>query len=142
MKFPITRESLQVFDPVMEKKEKDAIVIQNHINSLVKSICQQIEERMSYGIPKLNENEMYRQQTIHNGNMREAHKKIMNDKRFIWEGLAQIQMTQQPMFTHGVPLNVDKSILIERLIEKLKENFIGCDIIIDPLKTYLIIDWS
>ena len=32
--------------------------------------------------------------------------------------------------------------LLSRFIEKLKENFIGCDIIIDPLKTYLIIDWS
>ena len=27
-------------------------------------------------------------------------------------------------------------------INKLKEVFIGCDIITDPLKTYLIIDWS
>ena len=42
------------------------------------------------------------------------------------------------MFLQGVRLNVEKSILIEGLIEKLKETFIGCDIIIDPLKTYLI----
>jgi hypothetical protein len=28
------------------------------------------------------------------------------------------------------------------LIDKVKEVFIGCNIIIDPLKTYLIIDWS
>jgi hypothetical protein len=31
---------------------------------------------------------------------------------------------------------------IPQFIEKLKENFIGCDFIIDPLKTYIIIDWS
>ena len=31
---------------------------------------------------------------------------------------------------------------IDKLTDKLKENFIGCDIIIDPLKTYIIIDWS
>jgi adenosyl cobinamide kinase/adenosyl cobinamide phosphate guanylyltransferase len=30
----------------------------------------------------------------------------------------------------------------EYLIQKLKETFIGCDIIVDPLKTYVIIDWS
>jgi len=31
---------------------------------------------------------------------------------------------------------------IPQIIEKLKENFIGCDYIIDPLNTYIIIDWS
>ena len=31
---------------------------------------------------------------------------------------------------------------IPQFIEKLKENFIGCNFIIDPLKTYIIIDWS
>ena len=31
---------------------------------------------------------------------------------------------------------------IPMLIEKLKQLFIGCDIVIDPLKTYLVIDWS
>ena len=31
---------------------------------------------------------------------------------------------------------------LPQFIEKLKAVFIGCDIIIDPLKTYLIIDWS
>jgi len=32
--------------------------------------------------------------------------------------------------------------LLPEFIEKLKELFIGCDIIIDPLKTYIIINWS
>ncbi len=141
MKFPITRERLQAFDPVQEKKEKDDIVIQNHLNSLVHSICSDVEEIMSYGIPKLNDNLMYRQQTIQNGNIREAHQKMMTDKRFIWNRLSQIQMSQFPTH-HGFPLNVDKSILIEGLLEKLQETFIGCSIVIDPLKTYLIIDWS
>jgi len=27
-------------------------------------------------------------------------------------------------------------------IEKLKAIFIGCDVIVDPLQTYIIIDWS
>ena len=38
MKFPITRESLRAINPVQEKKEKDDIVIQNHIISLVKDV--------------------------------------------------------------------------------------------------------
>ena len=31
---------------------------------------------------------------------------------------------------------------LPQFIDKLKEIFIGCDIIIDPLKSYVIIDWS
>ena len=96
---------------------------------------------MSYGITTLNGNVMYRQQTIQNGNIREAHQKMITDKRFIWNGLSQIQMSQF-LTQHGFPLNVDKSILIEGLIRILKDTFIGCSIVIDPLKTYLIIDWS
>jgi len=32
--------------------------------------------------------------------------------------------------------------LVPRFIEKIKENCINCDIIVDPLVTYVIIDWS
>jgi hypothetical protein len=38
--------------------------------------------------------------------------------------------------------NSPKKDYIPIFIDKVKEVFIGCDIIIDPLKTYLIIDWS
>ena len=31
---------------------------------------------------------------------------------------------------------------LDMFIGKLEELFIGCDFIIDPLKTYIIIDWS
>jgi hypothetical protein len=141
MKFPITRERLQAFDPDVEKKEKDDIVIQNHLNSLVQSICLDVEERMSYGIPKLNE--MHQQMVMRHRDekIRDAHQKMMTDKRYIWNGLSQIQMTQFPGLM-GVHLNIDKSILIEGLLRILKDTFIGCSIVVDPLKTYLIIDWS
>ena len=39
MKFPITRESLQAFDYVQNKAEKDEIAMQNHITLLVQDIC-------------------------------------------------------------------------------------------------------
>ena len=38
--------------------------------------------------------------------------------------------------------DMEKAPYLPRFVEKLKETFVGCDIIIDPLKTYLIIDWS
>jgi hypothetical protein len=28
------------------------------------------------------------------------------------------------------------------LLEKIRKIFIGCDVIVDPLQTYIIIDWS
>ena len=46
------------------------------------------------------------------------------EKKFVWRNLRSI------------------SAYLPRFIEKLKEVFIGCDIIVDPLKTYLIIYWS
>ena len=50
-------------------------------------------------------------------------------KKFVWKNLQHYDIR-----------NLDK--YIPQLINKLKEIFIGCDIITDPLKTYLIIDWS
>jgi hypothetical protein len=50
------------------------------------------------------------------------------EKKFVWRGL------------NNITINSAKYVPI--FIDKVKEVFIGCDIIIDPLKTYLIIDWS
>jgi len=58
------------------------------------------------------------------------------EKKFVWRGLRNITMMNHPDY------NSSKKDYIPIFIERLKELFIGCDIIIDPLKTYLIIDWS
>ncbi len=55
------------------------------------------------------------------------------EKKFVWRQLHNIRMISG----HNKPDEY-----LHQFIEKLKETFIGCDIIIDPLKTYLIIDWS
>ena len=60
----------------------------------------------------------------------------MKEKKFVWRGLRNITMMNHP------DNNSSKKDYVPIFIEKLKELFIGCDIIIDPLKTYLIIDWS
>ena len=39
------------------------------------------------------------------------------------------------------PLQMSKT-LLPKIIEKLREYFIDCKIIIDPLESYVIIDWS
>lgn len=59
-----------------------------------------------------------------------------NRKIFIWSGLHIITMMNHP--DH----NSSKKDYISIFIDKLNEVFIGCDIIINQLKTHLIIDWS
>ena len=58
------------------------------------------------------------------------------EKKFVWRQINSIRQFNIPGF------NSKMDEYLPRFIEKLKETFIGCDIIIDPLKTYLIIDWS
>ena len=59
-----------------------------------------------------------------------------NEKKFVWRQIHNIRHLN----VQGYMLKQDE--YLPRFVEKLKETFIGCDIIIDPLKTYLIIDWS
>jgi hypothetical protein len=130
MKFPITRETLQALDPQKEKDEKYELLIQTHINSLVSDICRDIEFLVLY------EAEPF-QNLKYNDSSKRKHEELMRDKRYIWE-LTYIRKN----LIISNRTNINESILIPRLVEKLKEAFIGCDIIVDPLKTYLIIDWS
>lgn len=58
------------------------------------------------------------------------------EKKFVWRQLHNIRQFHIPGFNS----TMDEHLPL--FIEKLKAVFIGCDIIIDPLKTYLIIDWS
>ena len=57
-------------------------------------------------------------------------------KMFVWrlEGLQQL-------YVRGI-ITMNFNEHIPMLLEKLYEIFIGCDIVVDPLKTYLVIDWS
>jgi len=57
-------------------------------------------------------------------------------KRFVWylHGLQQLHV-------RGI-ITMNFQEHIPMLLEKLYEIFIGCDIVVDPLKTYLVIDWS
>ena len=62
----------------------------------------------------------------------------IREKKFIWRNIGPIK-EMSPGSSIG---DMEKAPYLPRFVEKLKETFVGCDIIIDPLKTYLIIDWS
>jgi hypothetical protein len=62
---------------------------------------------------------------------------LSREKKFIWNELHR----NNRFGKHENPqINIDY--YLPRLIKKLQETFLGCDIICDPLKTYLIIDWT
>ena len=108
MKFPITREYLQAFDPVKEREDK---IITDCLNRL----CQKFEQNMSMNYP---------QQCMRSTKPLE--------KRFVYEDIGSLQRTVEPFSGERLP----------RFIRRLRETFIGCDITMDPLKTYILIDWS
>lgn len=65
------------------------------------------------------------------------------EKKFIWRGLPLLYRRIGDIIRCQNGSSVD--IVDEysfKIIEKLTELFVGCDIMIDPLKTYIIIDWS
>jgi len=52
------------------------------------------------------------------------------NKRFIWRNIDSERIT-------GITQQ-----LLPHLITKLQETFLDCQILVDPLKTYIVIDWS
>jgi hypothetical protein len=130
MKFPITRQTLQSFDPVEEEKIRDNIYIQNCADSIVEGICSSIQFTMEWRWPK---NSSFISLSLYDTYQAEHHK-MMSEKRYIWK----VKNSTVAEYTR----KVNEDLLFELVIEKLKETFIGCNIIIDPLKTSVIIDWS
>jgi len=112
MKFPITREELQSFDNVQERERIKDEEIQKMLDLMLDGFCKEFVKSMPSN---------------------------STGKQFVWRKLHQ---------TRGFTIciqGVHSQIMGDYLpvfIEKLNATFIGCNIIIDPLKTYLIIDWS
>jgi hypothetical protein len=113
MKFPITREELQSFDHIKARADLQEEAIQKRFALILEQLCNEFKASMPSN---------------------------STEKRFVWRQFRNI--TEFQLVRH---YNLNSSISEDRLsqfIEKLKAIFIGCDIIIDPLQTYLIIDWS
>ena len=118
MKFPITRESLQAFDYAKEQEELKEEAIQKNFNQILDIICNEFKRNMQSN---------------------------SKEKKYVWRNLHLARNLHTNIHLGcGVTTNISKNIdeYLPQFIEKLKETFIGCDIIVDPLKTYLIIDWS
>ena len=121
MKFPITRESLQAFDYAKEQEEMRNEEIQKLFVHVLEQFCREFKQ----GMPQNSK-----------------------ERKFVWRNIHMIRNIHVPnplfnptgMAGQGRYSKTDD--YLPQFVDKLKEIFIGCDIIIDPLKTYLIIDWS
>ncbi len=141
MEFPITREGLQNFDceaaqeTAQEKRQKEQRYA--FYKALIANICGDVEIK----IMNAQQNSL-----------------ILRDKQYVWKDIGilgnwgrfltqshkygeVIEIYRRNMSTYRINAEqLNQS--IPEFIELLKKTFIGCDIIVDPLKTYLIIDWS
>ena len=113
MKFPITRETLQAFDYAKEQEGWWEEEIQKRLTLILDGLCKEFKQTMPSN---------------------------SKEKKFVWRGLNNNITMMSFQARNLADRNSAKYVPI--FIDKVKEVFIGCDIIIDPLKTYLIIDWS
>jgi hypothetical protein len=139
MQFPITRETLRSFNRqnVIAEKEKQKRF--DLYSTIIKNICTDVEQN------------------------------LLNSKtpvtHYVWKDIGIIgywyhHFINQPNADIIRSYNNERLIVarfgnrsdkqkhetlnkyLPEFIDLLKETFIDCEIIIDPLKTYLIIDWS
>ena len=113
MKFPITRASLQAFDQNTENVEKKKQCIQRMLDCDITAICNDVATSMP----------------IYSLNKKCVWREIQNQRRFRSYGVDA-----------SPHIGIDE--YLPHIISKLEATFIGCDIIIDPLKIYIVIDWS
>jgi hypothetical protein len=118
MKFPITRETLQELTVEKVLKEQADEEIEKKLSKLMEEVCTSFQT---------------------------GFQNALKEKKFVWYGLEKVRRLAIPpgyIPPQGTPSKYNLDLYLPTFIEKLKEKFIDCDIVIDPLKTYVIIDWS
>jgi hypothetical protein len=146
MKFPITRETLQAFDYAKEQEE-----VREEVQKRLAQILEQLCKEFKQGMNANSKEKRFVWRNLHllsQFEMSMPKPKYMPTKDYVYG--KDLPIRQQPLLNTGQSMP-SKDLVYERasymeylpiFIDKLKDIFVGCDVIIDPLKTYLIIDWS
>jgi len=137
MQFPITRDSLKAFNRENVIAEKERLWRYDFYMTLIKNISTDVEQTL------LNSKIPTTQYIWRDIRVIGDWKNIMNQPHILKNIMNQpqiklIQYCSQYCQYSGEGLTK----YLPEFIDLLKDNFINCDIIVDPLKTYLIIDWS
>ena len=143
MKLPITRENLQAYDAVKAAAEKKEEQIQGGLYQLLVQLGNDFEAAMPKDPSQINT--QFRRSIMEEGDIPSLSatvypirdKTAFQEKRFIWSNLQQ-----KIDAINYRPTNIITLEHIPRFIKVVEENFIGCTVTVDPLKTYIIIDWS
>jgi len=122
MKFPITREELQSYNnsSIMQQKIEENINMK--ISEIIKRICDDFERNLPNNL---------------------------NEKKFVWywengnniDKLVHYSWRSSGYGPDPTAIKIYTENKKHSFMESLRELFIGCNIIIDPLQTYIIIDW-
>jgi hypothetical protein len=141
MDFPITRESLKAFNREFHIAEKERLWRYDFYMILIKKISTGMEQTL------LNSyiNTPVTQYIWRDIRVIAQWKTIMNQPHMLKNIMNQPNINLVQHYSsysdyHGTDETLTK--YLPEFISLLKENFIDCNIIVDPLKTYLIIDWS
>ena len=131
MRFPVTRKSIKAYSLAVEQVEGWQLA--NNVEEELRK--EEIEKCFTVAL-----NELCDDFTNH---IRLNPK----DTRFVWRKLQTPRYFSPYLRHHSMGQNVIEEFVLSsdehlpRFVKSLGELFIGCNIIVDPLKTYIIIDW-
>lgn len=120
MKFPITREALQAFDPVKDQEEMFQERTQETVRKVVAEVCKQVTKHLYESTGPF----------------------VYQHFRLLLVSTADNTASMTPYYRGRLPFDYTVTNFLPPLLEKLKETFIGCDITIDPVENYLVISWT
>jgi len=138
MKFPVTRESLLAYDPVKQAAEKKEEQLQGALYQMLVQLRNDFEAAMPKDPSQNDTRGISLSRTTKEQDAIARIKDNFEQKRFIWSNL-QHKIQEVSFYPGCVPITLEH---IPRFIDMVQESFIGCAVIVDPLKTYIIIDWS
>jgi hypothetical protein len=118
MEFPISRERLQNY----RANEADAVERKKRISEEIKIICRDVE------IKVLRTNE---RSYVYRMSDRDSQRGLIHPI-----GPINPKMSPQMYFLN------QKVLFVNGLLEAIKNTFTDCTITMDPLETYIIINWS
>ena len=136
MEFPVTRQYLKEFNREFYITEKERLWRYDFYMSLIKRISTDVEQTL------LNSKIPITQYVWREIGVIGHWKNIMNQLHI----KSCIDPVEFYIRNYGIGTNQQTDETLNKYLPEFislpKENFIDRDIIVDPLKTYLIIDWS
>jgi hypothetical protein len=129
---PITCEELRNIRPRLIQAELDKFVSAT-VDAITKSIIDTASCDHSRG-PPIDLNTLGQDVTF-------AKQRVETNHQFIYQTSRLLTHTNQ-INMNLIQSHINKPVILTQVIDKLKEKFTDMRIIVDPLETYILFDWS